>query len=65
MEFSAIAALAAIYLIGISIVIWIGYDTDRNLKRRYSQATDEDVDKFMRDNAPLMDDLAGRKRDGD
>lgn len=34
---------------------WIAYDTDRNLKAKY---TDSDVDEFMRENEGLMNDLA-------
>jgi hypothetical protein len=44
-------------LIGVMCLAlaWIAWDTDRNLKAKYS---DSDVDKFLRDNEGLMNDLA-------
>lgn len=37
------------------ILAWIAWDTERNLKRKYA---DSDVDKFLRENEGLMNDLA-------
>lgn len=39
-------------------IYWIGYDTHRNLMRKYVPATDADVDQFLRENEGLMNDLA-------
>lgn len=50
-------AIGVSFLCGIMCLIfaWIAWDTDRNLKAKY---TDTDVDKFMRENEGLMNDLA-------
>ena len=58
MEYLAVATVLFFMACVASFIVWIAYDTHRNLTRKYSQATDSDVDQFMKENEGLMNDLA-------
>lgn len=52
-----ITAIGLGCLVTISLLTWLAYDIHWNLTHKYPQATDADVDKFMRENEGLMNDL--------
>ena len=50
-----------IFILFMGGLVWLAMDTHKNLMKKYgtpTQATDADVDKFLRENEGLMNDLA-------